>query len=221
MADLLNISSSTRINLNKLPFALARIAPMSLLYATLADHHRMGAFADVLTGRHFLAKDTDAVVDKTIDDYRAVDGKFTGWFGAGSSGGGWRSANSITPWYRVDLDELTYIQTIFYSDNANLCCYDRSYGARFMVGNYPVTQASELGFNEQCAEGVVVSGTFKSSSGYYDCGLWGTYLIMTQDNQEKLAIMEIKAWSWNYLNLQADPALVTSSNNNNVHSGAD
>jgi len=181
MADLLNISSSTRINLNKLPFALARIAPMSLLYTTLADHHRMGAFADVLTGRHVLAKDTDAEVDKTIDDYRAVDGKFTGWFRTSSSGGGWRSANSVTPWYRVDLDELTYIQTIFYSNKIHIATKHESYGAWFTVGNYPVTQSSELGFNERCAEGVEDPGTF-GTSGYYDCGLWGKYLIMTQNN---------------------------------------
>jgi len=72
------------------------------------------------------------------------------------------------------------------------------------VGDFPVTNVAELGNNQQCAE---VENLFNlGGSGYYDCGLWGTYLIMDKvrpggnNTLGYLNIMEIKAWSWDHLN---------------------
>jgi len=81
-----------------------------------------------------------------------------------------------------------------------------------MVGDFPVTDVSELEKNPQCAEGIENLSDI-GGSGYYDCGLWGTFLIMDKVLTDSFfQIMEIKAWSWDHLNQHADPALVTSSN---------
>jgi len=72
----LQVSPTKRINLMKLPLALAKVAPLSLLYTSLADHERMGALADVLTGRPQRASSVWWEIFG-YETYRAVDGKFT------------------------------------------------------------------------------------------------------------------------------------------------
>jgi len=58
-----------------------------------------------------------------------------------------------------------------------------------------------------------VSNNPIGGSGYYHCGLTGKHLVMYRSPTGRyLQIMEIKAWSYDYLNVKADPALVTSSN---------
>jgi len=65
-----------------------------------------------------------------------------------------------------------------------------------MVGDYPVTEVSELVQNPECAE-TVLNLESVGGSGYYDCGLWGSHLIMhNKASGQPLYIMEIKAWSW-------------------------
>jgi len=69
-----------------------------------------------------------------------------------------------------------------------------------------------LGNNTECPEGVANPPDL-GGTGYYDCGLWGSYLVMEKSFTTGLfQIMEIKAWSWDHLNQHADPLLVTSSN---------
>jgi len=77
----------TTINLLKLPFVLTHIAPLSLLYISLADQKRMGVLADVLRDRPVLASSTWSSVGH--EDYRANDGKFGYDFGTSTDQGGW------------------------------------------------------------------------------------------------------------------------------------
>jgi len=83
----LQVSSTTRINLLKLPIAVLKVAPMSLLYISLADHKRMGVLADVLKDRPVLASSTHW--QPGYEAYRANDGKFGYNFGTDSLRGGW------------------------------------------------------------------------------------------------------------------------------------
>jgi len=84
-----------------------------------------------------------------------------------------------------------------------------SQGSRFLVGFE--SDPAKLRDNPACPEIVGIYDD-RSDSGYFECGLWGDVMVMLQDSkQAKLQIMELKAYSWDYLISQVDPTNIKSS----------
>jgi len=85
------------------------------------------------------------------------------------------SSKEFAPWFMVVLDEEIFVKTIFYLERTHDCCFNRSQGARFLVGTE--TNPARLRDNAECPEGVGVYAD-RADSGYFNCGRWGNVLVM-------------------------------------------